>query len=136
MKKFVFYISRFIIGLVFIIAAIPKIADPLTFAKSIEAYQIIPLFLVNITALILPWIELLIGIFMLIGFLLRGSSLLSIFLFIAFSIMIAVTLIRGLSIDCGCFGNLDSPLTIYRLIEDLILLGFAVYVYLSIKKGI
>ncbi|RCK73968.1 MAG: putative methylamine utilization protein MauE [Ignavibacteriae bacterium] len=136
MKKFLFYIFRYFIGIVFIIAAIPKIEDPAAFAKSIEGYQFLPTFLINITALLIPWIELLVGISIIIGFFLRGTSLLAIILFSSFSILIGISLLRGLSIDCGCFGNLGSPLTYSRLIEDLILLLFSTYVYHIARKSV
>ncbi len=135
MKNILFYISRYIIGFVFIIAAIPKIADPSVFARSIEAYQFLPTYLINLTALILPWLELLVGLFLIIGFSLKGSAVLSVVLLTSFSILISIALLRGLTIDCGCFGNIESPLTISRLIEDLILLILSVYVvYIAIKK--
>lgn len=135
MRVILFYIFRFVIGCVFIMAAIPKIVDPLLFSKSIEAYQILPTYLVNITAMIVPWLELFVGIFLIIGFLLKGSALLSVAMFSAFSILIGIALFRGLSINCGCFGNMESPLTISRLIEDLIFLVMSIYVaYIALKK--
>lgn len=128
MKKYLLYIFRYVIGVVLIVAAIPKIAEPELFIKAIEAYKILPNYLINLTGLMIPWIELLTGLFLIIGFMLRGSSILAVTLFFAFSIFIGVGLLRGLSIDCGCFGAVNSPLTVNRLIEDLIFLSISAYI--------
>ncbi len=120
-SKLLTYIARVIIGFVLIMASVPKVAEPIAFAKSIQAYQIVPTFLVNIFAISIPWLELVIGIFLIFGLLLRGSSLLSAALFAAFSVLIAISLFRGLSIDCGCFGLDGAPLSWSRFLEDIVL---------------
>lgn len=133
-NKYLIFAFRFLVGFIFIIAAIPKIADPSSFAKSIQAYQLIPTILINITALVIPWVELLIGIFLIVGVLLRGSAILSAGLFAAFSIIIAVSLIRGLTIDCGCFGPNSSPLSWMRFWEDIGLLLVSILIFHTSKN--
>lgn len=133
-NKTLSYIARVVVGFVLIMASIPKVAEPIAFAKSIQAYQIVPTFLVNISAISIPWLELVIGIFLIFGLLLRGSSLLSAALFAAFSILIAVSLFRGLSIDCGCFGLDSAPLSWRRFFEDIGLLILSLLVYYNSKK--
>jgi uncharacterized membrane protein YphA (DoxX/SURF4 family) len=128
-NKTLSYIARVVVGFVLIMASIPKVAEPIAFAKTIQAYQIVPTFLVNISAISIPWLELVIGIFLIFGLLLRGSSLLSAALFAAFSILIAVSLFRGLSIDCGCFGPNSSPLSWMRFCEDIGLMLFSILIY-------
>ncbi len=133
-NRYLQYTFRYIVGFVLIIAAIPKIAAPSFFAKSIEAYQLIPTIFINLTALFIPWAELLIGIFLLVGVMLRGSALLSAGLFAAFSILIAISLLRGLSIDCGCFGPNNSPLSWMRFWEDLGLLLLSILIFHTSKS--
>ncbi|MBU2636496.1 MAG: DoxX family membrane protein [Bacteroidetes bacterium] len=128
-NKLLTYIARVVVGFVLIIASVPKIAEPSTFAKSIQAYQIVPGFLVNLFALSIPWLELVIGIFLIFGLLLRGSSLLSAVLFSAFSVLIAVSLFRGLSIDCGCFGLDGAPLSWSRFFENIGLLLLSLQIF-------
>jgi putative oxidoreductase len=130
------YISRLIVGFVLIVASVPKIADPAAFAKSIEAYNLFPHFIVFSSALVVPWLELISGLFLIFGILLRGSSLLSSVLFSFFSILIAVTLLRGLSIDCGCFGFDGAALSWKRLLEDvgLILLSLQIFYHTTRKN--
>jgi uncharacterized membrane protein YphA (DoxX/SURF4 family) len=133
-NKTLSYIARVVVGFVLIMASIPKVAEPIAFAKSIQAYQIVPTFLVNISAISIPWLELVIGIFLIFGLLLRGSSLLSAALFAAFSILIAVSLFRGLSIDCGCFGLDGAPLSWSRFLEDIVLLFLSLQIFFNSIK--
>lgn len=133
-NKYLIFVFRLAVGFVFIIAAIPKIADPSSFAKSIEAYQLMPAISINLAALLIPWIELLIGIFLIAGFMLRGSAVLSVSLFAVFSIIIAVSLMRGLSIDCGCFGANSSPLNWMRFWDDIGLMLLSILIYHTSKN--
>ena len=135
-NKTLTYVSRLIVGFIFIVAGVPKIANPAVFAKSIEAYNLFPYFIVSASALVIPWLELILGLFLIFGILLRGSSLLSSILFFFFSIVIAVSLLRGLSIDCGCFGFDGVALSWKKLLEDvgLLLLSLQIYYHTSRKK--
>ncbi len=133
-NKYLIFISRLVVGFILVIAAVTKIAEPEAFAKSILAYKLIPLFLVNIVAIIIPWIELIIGIFLIFGIFLGGSSLLSAGLFCMFAIIIAISLLRGLEINCGCFGADTSPLGWKRFYEDIGLIILSIHVFLFSKS--
>ena len=96
-------LARFILGFVFIYASIDKIIDPLLFSNTIDNYHITPKSLNNIFALIVPCLELIIGIFLIFGIYLNGSSALAIALMFWFIFIILQALIRGIDLDCGCF---------------------------------
>ncbi len=96
-------ISRLAIGIMWIYASYYKIIEPATFAKSIWYYHMVPGSLINIFAVILPWVELLCGLALIIGVSYRGAVLLSNVLLIVFIVALGSTIARGLSIDCGCF---------------------------------
>jgi len=96
-------LSRLIIGLMYIYASFYKIVEPAVFAKSIWYYHIVPGSLINIMALILPWLELLCGLAILIGICYRGAVLWANVLLVVFIIAFASTIARGIDIDCGCF---------------------------------
>ena len=81
-------ILRAVLGIIFIYASIDKITDPLTFSNAIDNYHITPIMLNNIIALIIPWIELIIGICLITGVFLDGSSIISIILLLIFIFMI------------------------------------------------
>lgn len=91
------------LGLFFVIAALPKIADPPSFAHMIYNYRIVPSALLTFMALVMPWIELLCGLALVLG-IWRGTSRTIIgALLVTFIIAISINLARGNAIDCGCF---------------------------------
>ncbi len=112
---------RIILGAIFIYAAYEKTAHPSDFAQVIRNYRIIPDSLSNLIAVLLPWFEFYCGLFLIIGFLIRGSSfLLSVMLFVFLLALISAE-VRGLNIDCGCFGT-GETVSWERIVEDFIML--------------
>ena len=95
---------RLALGLTFLLAALPKIADPPGLAKTIWAYQLVPAPVLNPMALVLPWLELLCGVALLAGTWVRAAALWVGALLLAFSLALAVNLAQQRPIDCGCFG--------------------------------
>ncbi len=102
-NDFLTVLSRLVIGGMFIYASFYKIVDPGEFAKSIWFYHLVPGKLINLLALILPWLELLAGIGLILGALYRGAVVWVNVMMIVFIIALASTIFRGISIDCGCF---------------------------------
>ena len=94
---------RLVLVAAFLLAAIPKIQDPVAFAISVESYRILTGQAVLWVALVLPWLELVIGFGLLIPKMRRASSLLIILLLSIFVGLHASAWIRGLDIDCGCY---------------------------------
>jgi putative oxidoreductase len=123
-------IARLIVGWVFIYAAVGKIADPADFAGDIKNYQLLPDFLLNIAALTMPWIEMLCGIFLIVGFRLKANALISISLLIFFNVAVLFAMSQGLNIDCGCFSQRASMVGWEKVGENTISLIFAIYVFL------
>jgi uncharacterized membrane protein YphA (DoxX/SURF4 family) len=130
--KYTIFLSRTILGLVFVIASVDKIAMPELFAANVHAYGIIPFSLVNIFALIIPWVELLCGLFLLGGFRLRPSATWLALLNVVFIIAISSAIFRGLEINCGCFGAAKSSIVGWdRVVEDIGLLLLCVHLFLK-----
>lgn len=126
LNKYFLFSIRVILALLFIFSAITKIADMDYFVKSLENYKLMPTESLNLLALIIPWMELIIGVFLLIGFLVKESAFIGSIMLGIFIIAIIISLTRGLNIDCGCFGTIDGgKVGILKLVEDFfILLGF------------
>jgi putative oxidoreductase len=97
--------ARFLIGALFIYASIYKILDPAAFAASIRNYMIIPPAWTNLIALVLPWIEVGAGLFLIFGIQTRPSALLTTGMLAVFLGAILYAYSIGLDIDCGCFGS-------------------------------
>ena len=122
-NKYLLLIFRIVLAFVFIYAGIEKIADPAGFSDSIHNYKILPLFTVNIFAIILPWTEFIAGLFLLFGIKVKENSFIISVLLAVFIIAIFISLLRGLNIDCGCFGTVNgSKVGAYKIVEDLVLL--------------
>ena len=116
---------RLIIGGVFIYASLDKIADPYTFSKAISSYNFSSLVglssLDNLLALILPWLELILGVLLILGVYTDESINFIILLMVFFTIMLSQAYFRGISLeDCGC-GLSDSTIGM-DIIRDLVLL--------------
>ena len=100
--------TQIALGLFFVVAALPKMADPPSFAHMIYNYRILPGPLVNLSALVLPWAELLMGLALVCGIWRRSVALLVGALLVVFIVAISVNLLRGNAIDCGCFDVADA----------------------------
>jgi uncharacterized membrane protein YphA (DoxX/SURF4 family) len=122
-KPAVFWI-RLILGAVFVIASVDKILHPAAFAKVIYNYQLLPDVLINLTAIILPWLELLLGILLIWGLWLPGAALLANLLLLVFFGALLFNVARGLDVHCGCFSTSTegTPATTWYLIRDTIFL--------------
>ena len=116
---------RLMLAGVFLYAAWTKLRQPwLMFALSIDAYQLLPEWAVLTTARVLPWLELAIGVLLLIGVWLRYVSILAAAILGVFFAIILLSFGKGMGIDCGCFG-VGEPLTAKTLARDGLLLAAA-----------
>ena len=105
MNNIINHIIRIVMGIIFIYASYSKILDPTSFSQNIHNFGVTPLFIENIIALTLPWVELFIGMGLIFKFKYEASLDLSIALMIIFILLITQAYLRGKSIDCGCFFN-------------------------------
>lgn len=127
--KVVGTVLRLALGLVFLAAAWDKIADPMAFAKIVRNYQILPDTLIAGVALVLPWIEVVVGMCLLTGFLSRGASLSAMLMMAVFLAAMAWAQHKGISTQCGCFTvKADDAISVHTFIRDGSILALAVLV--------
>ena len=107
------------LGVIFIVAALPKLTDPPSFAHMIYNYRLVPGGVINLAALIMPWLEVLCGLALVLGIWTRAARDLIALLLIVFIIAIAINLLRGNAIDCGCFNVADAGKTYEQRINDM-----------------
>lgn len=107
------------LGAIFVIAALPKITDPPSFAHMIYNYRLVPSSLVNISALVMPWVELLAGLALILGVWKAAARNVVAIMLAVFIIAISINLSRDNAIDCGCFNVADRGKTHEQRIFDM-----------------
>ena len=131
MNPYLILSIRCLLGLVFIYASYDKILDPEKFARDIANYHIIPFGLENSIAIILPWLELLIGMGIILGIFLDGSVVLSGSFLILFIFMIFQAMMRGFNIECGCGLKEGEMVGWSKILENIVFLGASYIVFYS-----
>lgn len=119
-NQYFLFVGRIFIAIVFIYAGAEKIADPAGFSKSIYNYRLLPIEIVNLMAISLPWIELISGVLLFFGISVKENSAIIGSLLIVFIIAVAISMVRGLDIDCGCFGK-GNPVGWKKIGENILM---------------
>lgn len=115
--------ARLGLAAVWLISGTIKALDPAETYVAVRAYDVLPKAGVELVAAILPWLEIVLGLLLLIGYGTRLVAILSAALLLAFIAGVSQAWARGLSIDCGCFGGggtVDADKTTYvqELLRD------------------
>jgi len=121
-------ICRFALATIFFYAGIEKIINPGDFAVAIYNYQLLPDCAINLSAIFLPWLEVLIAVSLVAGIYTRGAALISALLFLTFATALTINLVRGLDISCGCFGAASGNINWFYPARDLSLFCMSVFV--------
>ncbi len=139
LRNYLPVVLRIFLGVLFVYASLNKVADPKKFAMVIYNYQILPSSLVYLTAVILPWVELLVGFSLLTGVFLSGGSLLAFLSMVIFFLALGFNLVRGINVDCGCFEMGLEQVTrekmIWYLVRDGFLIVISGFVFWSVVFG-
>lgn len=138
-RPWVAVLIRVLIGGVFVFAGFSKLLLPYAEVVAlVQQYQVLPGWLVSLTAMFLPWIEVGSGTALLIGFCTTPAALLIAVQLLSFSALMSVVLAAGIPIeDCGCFGHLGLPETpLQVLIRDVIMLALLVPVCLRQRDAL
>ncbi len=125
---------RLVIGVTFVVASYHKILDPKAFAQSVYYYHMVPAPLLHLFALYLPWLELVAGLALIVGWKRGGAAVLTALMTLAFIVGLSYALARNLDISCGCFGT-DSghSVGLSLLIRDIVMLA-ALILFLWIDR--
>jgi putative oxidoreductase len=131
-RRYAVHAVSLAVAAVFIYAGVDKIRDPLQFADSIAAFAILPAVLINLLAMGLPPFEIACGLLLIGPWTRRVGSLAVAVILVVFMIALSSALLRGLTLDCGCFGvgAPSRPRMWLELALDAALLSGALFVYL------
>ncbi len=115
-------------------ASLDKIQDPAQFSRDIANYHVMPFGLENLSAIVVPWLELLIGIGLIIGVMVDGAALISFSLMLLFIVLISQAILRGFNIECGC-GLKEGQLVGWeKILENIVFLGASYLVLIRPKN--
>lgn len=138
-QKSITFIGRLILGATLIAAGGLKAFVPAEAASAVAAYKILPLQMAHVVGYALPWLEMAIGLLLIIGISIRMASVVAGGIMVIFIGAIISVWARGLLIDCGCFGgggaiDPSKAAAVHRtyaveITRDLGLLLVALYLY-------
>ena len=129
--------ARLYLGWVFIYACLHKLAHPGVFALDIATYEMLPLPLINLMAIILPYVELVAGVMLVVGVRVKAAALLVAGMMVIFLIAVSYALHQGLDTSCGCFASQameDDPIDVNTVLRDVGWLALAIYVTLFDRR--
>ena len=124
-KTNIFVIVRLMIGVFFVISGGYKLLSPYgNFLYVVQSYDLLPLFLEGAAAAVVPWVEYLVGMFVVLGLWLKPSFQGLRLLLVVFILTVSQAILRDLPLEeCGCFGDLFSiPLRDVLLMDTALLL--------------
>lgn len=131
-------LARVVVGGTLFAAGALKVGNLQKSAMAVRAYELLPVSLANFIGYALPWIEIGVGLLLILGVATKTVAVIGAINMLVFIIAIAQAWARGLSIDCGCFGgggSVDPEDTKYlsEIIRDLGLFALGIYLYLYPK---
>lgn len=126
---------RLLLGGLFLYAAFDKVMHPAAFATSVRGYKIVPFELSNLFALAVSWTELTAGAMLILGVFTRKAAAAIALLLVMFIAAITTTLVRGMVIDCGCFGSEGGSSTSWLLIVRNVALATAAILVVHYNDG-
>jgi len=135
-------LTRLLVGGMFIYMGVHKLGHPIEFLKQIRMYEMLPEtppYFLNATAIVLPWLEIICGTLLIVGWAIRGAALQ---MLVMLSVFTPAILLRALAIheekgtpfmdiafDCGCGGGV--VITWKKLLENAGLWLLAAYALFS-----
>ena len=123
--------ARVVLGVIFVVAGSSKVGHPDVFAAQIAGFRLLPGALVAPLAISLPFLEILLGAYLILGLFTRASAWIAVVLLAVFDLAIASAVIRGMSVSCGCFGPADTSVTSWpEVARDFVFVALAAFVAL------
>ena len=103
--KWIGRLAYIALGATFVWAGVAKLIDPSRFLSSILTYEVFGYTLAVAASLFVPYLELCVGFSLASGFLRGGARWLAGALTLVFLLLLIQAAVRGLDVDCGCFGS-------------------------------
>ncbi|TQL68652.1 putative membrane protein YphA (DoxX/SURF4 family) [Nocardioides albertanoniae] len=125
--------GRLYLGFVFLAAGIAKLPEPTITEQAVRGYQLLPWQLAATYAIAMPIAEIILGAMLVLGLFTRTAAVAVALGLCSFLLGITSAWVRGLDIDCGCFGGGGAsadPAYLADTFRDLGWLAIAVFLIL------
>ena len=107
-------------------AALAKLGDIPALARDVHNFRLVPVAAEHLLAIVLPWIELVAALSLVLGIRARAGAVVATGLMVVFTGAVVLAMMRGLNIECGCFGSSGAwRVGPAKLVENMALLGCA-----------
>lgn len=123
-------VFRLVLGVSFIMASMSKIPYPAEFSENVAGFQMVPFLGVNFWSLVMPWMELIAGLFLILGIRTRAASSIIGGLLVLFIVGLTLNLIKDAPINCGCFESVGEPIGWELVLRDVVMLVMAMQIIL------
>jgi putative oxidoreductase len=122
--------GRLLLGAIFVSFALSKIMRPAVFALNVVDYGMMPSWGVNLWALVLPWAELVVGLFLILGIRTRAAATLIAAMNIIFIVGLVDAIFHHLPINCGCVGEVGEPVNWWKVTKNAGMLVMCIQIFL------
>ena len=133
-RIYLLFLARVFLGTMWVLAGIEKIADPAQFSRDISNYHLLPFGLENTVAIVLPWLELLIGLSLIFGLYINSASFISGALMVVFILFISQAMVRGFNIECGCGLKEGQMVGWEKIFENILFLLGSFFILIRKEK--
>jgi putative oxidoreductase len=120
---------RLLLGAIFISFALSKILRPAVFALNVVDYNMMPSWGVNLWALALPWAELVVGLFLILGIRTRAAATLIAAMNIMFIAGLVNAILHHMPINCGCVGEVGEPVNWLKVLKNTGMLVMCIQIF-------
>ena len=121
---------RVLLAAIFISFALSKILRPAVFALNVVDYDLTPAWGVNLWSLALPWGELVVGLFLLLGIRTRAAATLIAAMNVIFIVGLVNAILHHMPINCGCVGEVGEPVNWLKVMKNTGMLVMCVQIFL------
>ena len=122
-------VARWLLGALLVVAGALKIGHPVDLASAIAGFRLLPPELVAPLAVVLPYFEVLLGLYLLAGLFTRVVAWIAAAQFAIYAAAIASAVLRGIPANCGCFGPGDTAVADWPHVAfDLALAAVAAFI--------
>jgi uncharacterized membrane protein YphA (DoxX/SURF4 family) len=129
--NWVVLVLRIALGAIFLFAGAAKVGHADLFAAEIAGFRLLPQPMIAPLALALPYLEILLGGYLVVGLFTRTAAWFAVALLAVFDLAVASAVVRGMTVSCGCFGPNDTTVTTWaEVARDAVFVLLAVIVAL------